>query len=200
MAKMIHKLINEAELFAGLANGDEKAFEIIYHHYNKRLAPFVQKTVKFPEITEEIIQDIFVQLWINRHLLAQVEHPTAYLFNIAKNKTLKYLKKIANDTRLLDRLTSTSPTFSNDTEERVIFRESAEIIELAVAGLPGQRKLIWELSRNEGLSHEEIAERLNISKNTVKNQMVHALKHVRGFLENRASMLSASIFFLLNNR
>lgn len=200
MAKTIHRLINEAQLFSGLSKGDEKAFEIIYHHYNKRLSPFVQKTVKFPELAEEIIQDIFVQLWINRHLLAQVEHPTAYLFNMAKNKTLKCLKKIANDAKLLDKLTSSSPTFSNDTEERIIFRESAELIELAVAGLPGQRKLIWELSRNEGLSHDEIAERLKISRNTVKNQMVHALKHVRGFLENRASILSVSVFLLLNNK
>ena len=94
MAGPIHKLINETELFAQLAAGDERAFETIYHHYNKRLAPFVEKMVRSPELAEEIVQDIFVQLWVNRHLLHNISHPTSYLFNIATNKTLDYIKKI----------------------------------------------------------------------------------------------------------
>jgi len=68
-----------------LAEGNEYPFETIYHHYNKRLAPFVDKMVRSQVLAEEIVQDIFVQLWINRHLLADVKHPTSYLFNIATN-------------------------------------------------------------------------------------------------------------------
>jgi len=197
MANPIHKLINETELFAQLAEGNERAFETIYHHYNKRLAPFVDKMVRSPELAEEIVQDIFVHLWINRQLLAHVSHPTAYLFNIATNKTLDYLKKIANNAKLMDRIAQRSTEYGNETEERIIFRESAAIIELAVSALPEQRKLIYHLSRNEGLTHEQIAERLHISKHTVKNQMVHALRSIRVFAEKRASILSLTVFVLI---
>jgi RNA polymerase sigma-70 factor (family 1) len=200
MAAPIHKLINENEIFAQLAEGNERAFETIYHHYNKRLAPFVDKMVRSPELAEEIIQDIFVHLWINRHLLTDVKHPTSYLFNIATNKTLDYLKKIANNVKLMDRIAYRSTEISNETEERIIFRESAQIIELAVASLPQQRKLIYHLSRVEGLTHEQIAERLHISRNTVKNQLVSALKSIREFAEKRASVFSIAAYLILSSK
>lgn len=200
MAGTIHKLINESELFAELANGSERAFETIYHHYIKRLGPFVDKMVRSPELAEEIVQDIFVHLWVNRGLLAEVKYPTSYLFNIATNKTLNYLKKIANNEKLMDQIASRSTELSNETEERIILRESAEIIEMAIAALPEQRKLIYHLSRNEGLTHEQIAERLNISKNTVKNQLVTALKSIRTFTEQRASVFSIAAFVVLTNK
>ena len=199
MGKIIHKLINEAELFASLADGDEKAFEDIYRHYTKRLFPYVQKLVKAPELAEELIQDIFVQLWINRHVFSNVQHPTSYLFSIANRQALKYLKKVASDARILKSITDYAEPSRNETEERIILRESVEAIDLAVAELPEQRRLIWQLSRDEGLSHEQIAERLSISKNTVKNQMVHALKHVRNFLDKRKGLLTGSIIILLYN-
>jgi RNA polymerase sigma-70 factor (family 1) len=198
VAGPIHKLINESEIFAELAAGNERAFETIYHHYNKRLAPFVDKMVRSPELAEEIVQDIFVQLWVNRHLLHDISHPTSYLFNIATNKTLDYIKKIANNAKLMDRVAYRSTEISNETEERVIFRESAQIIQMAVAALPEQRKLIYHLSRNEGLTHEQIAERLNISRHTVKNQLVHALKFIRTFAEKRAGVFPVAVFLLLS--
>ncbi len=199
MAKIIHKLINEAELFASLAGGDEKAFEDIYRHYTKRLFPYVQKLVKTPELTEELIQDIFVQLWINRHIFSNVQHPTSYLFSIANRQALKYLKKVASDARILKSITDYAEPSRNETEEQIILRESVEAIDMAVTQLPEQRRLIWKLSRDEGLSHEQIAERLSISKNTVKNQMVHALRHVRNFLDKRKGLLTGSIIILLYN-
>ena len=199
MAKIIHKLINEAELFASLADGDEKAFEDIYRHYTKRLFPYVQKLVKTPELAEELIQDIFVQLWINRHIFSNVQHPTSYLFSIANRQALKYLKKVASDARILRSITDYAEPSRNETEEQIILRESVEAIDMAVAQLPEQRRLIWKLSRDEGLSHDQIAERLSISKNTVKNQMVHALKHVRNFLDKRKGLLTGSIIILLYN-
>ncbi|WP_316789324.1 RNA polymerase sigma-70 factor [Pedobacter frigoris] len=199
MAKAIHKLMNEAELFAGLAKGDEQAFEAIYRHYTRRLFPYVQKLLKTPELSEELIQDIFVQIWMNRHVFAHVEYPASYLFSIANRQALKYLKKVASDARILKKIMDGSEPYSNETEEQIILRESVEAINLAVAQLPDQRRLIWELSRNEGLSHDQIAERLSISKNTVKNQMVQALKHVRNFIDRRAGVLSVSIIILLSD-
>lgn len=197
MGKTIHKLINEVEIFAKFAVGDEKAFEIIYHHYNRRLVPFVQKMIRSDELAQEIIQDIFVHLWINRHLLADVQHPTAYLFNIAANKTLNHIKKVARDSNLMDKVALQYNDESNETEERIQLKECKEMINMAVSKLPGQRWLIWEMSRNQGLTHEQIAERMNISKNTVKNQMVSALKFVKSYMEERGGMVGFITFVIL---
>jgi len=196
MAAQVRKLINEKAIFAALAEGDEAAFEKIYHCYNPRLAPFIEKMVHSADLTEEIIQEIFVQLWINRHLLADVAHPTAYLFNVATNRTLDYLKKIANNAKLMDRIAYGSTELVNDTEEQVVLRESTAIIKLAVEALPAQRKLIFNLSRVEGLTHEQIAEKLGISRNTVKNQLVTALKFIRIFTEKRGKTFVAVAFIL----
>lgn len=200
MGKAIHRLINEAELFSGLARGDERCFDAIYNHYANRLFPFVDKMVRSRSLSEEIVQDIFVQLWINRHLLENVQYPTAYLFNIAANKTLTYLKKIAGSKKLVDKIAAGYKDYDNDTEEQLILRESARIIEMAVAQLPQQRRLIWELSRNEGLTHQQIADKLGISTSTVNNQLGHAMQQVRTFLNNRAGLLSLSVFILLSDR
>lgn len=200
MGKIIQKLHNETELFAKLAIGDEQSFEIIYRHYVKRLFPYVEKLVKVPELAEELVQEIFVQIWINRQAFANVQHHTAYLFSIANRQALKYLKKVANDERILQRITSYIEPSRNETEEQIVLRESVEVIKEAVAQLPDQRRLIWELSRNEGLSHEQIATRLNISKNTVKNQMVHSLRYVREFLSKRDISLPGLIIIFLINR
>lgn len=197
MGKLIQKLHHEAELFAKFSKGDEQSFDLIYRHYVKRLYPFVEKLVKVPELAEELVQEIFVQLWINRQAFSNVQHPTAYLFSIANRQALKYLKKVANDERILRSITNYVEPSRNETEEQILLRESAEAISEAVAQLPEQRRLIWELSRNEGLSHEQIAARLNISKNTVKNQMVHALKYVRDFLGKRGVFLPSLIIILL---
>ncbi|KQR66966.1 RNA polymerase sigma factor [Pedobacter sp. Leaf176] len=200
MAKIIRKLINERALFLELAEGNEKSFEIIYRHYVKRLFPYVEKLLKVPELAEELIQEIFVQVWINRRNFADVQHPTAYLFSIANRQALKYLKKVANDQRILKSITDFAETSRNETEELILLRESREAIDQAVAQLPAQRRLIWDLSRNDGLSHEQIAAQLNISKHTVKNQMVHAIRHIRAFLAKKDNNLSILIIILLINR
>lgn len=194
---MEHKWKNEAELFAGLAAGNENAFDVIYRHYSKRLFLYVQKLVKTPELAEELIQEIFVQLWINRNVFSDVQYPVSYLYSMANRQALKYLKKIASDERILKSIVDYSQSCRNETEEQINLRESVREINDAVAQLPAQRRVIWELSRNEGMSHDQIADKLSISKHTVKNQMVHALKHVRNFLDRRAGMAARLIIISL---
>ena len=193
-------LKNEAELLAKLAGGDERAFETIYYHYGPRLFSFVDKMVRNRRITEEIIQNVFIQLWTIRERIALVDHPTSYIFNMATNKTLDYQRKIAGDRRLLEKVMATAKSVNNDTEEQLELNESAAIVKQAIAALPEQRRIIYELSRNEGLKHEQIAEKLGISKSTVANQMVSALKQIRAFMEKRSGLFSYAAFFFLTHR
>lgn len=193
-------LFNESELLAGLAKGDERAFEKLYYHFSPRLFSFVDKMVRNRRITEEIIQEVFIQLWTKRRHLAAVVHPTSYIFHMASNKTLDYQRKIASNKRLLEKVIASSTEFHNETEEQLVYNESAAIVREAIAALPKQRRIIYELSRTEGLSHEQIAEQLGISKSTVANQMVSALKQIRSFMENRSGLFSYAVFFFLTQK
>lgn len=193
-------LNNESELLAELARGDERAFEKLYYHFSPRLFAFVDKMVRNRRITEEIIQDVFIQLWTKRVHIATVIHPTSYIFNIASNKTLDYQRKIASNKRLLEKVIASSSEFHNETEEQLVYNESATIVREAIAALPQQRRIIYELSRTEGLNHEQIAKKLGISKSTVANQMVSALKQIRTFLKNRSGVFSYAAFFFLTQK
>lgn len=196
----VKPLINETELFAQLAKGSESAFVEIYWHYTKRLYPYILKMVHDEEVSEEIVQDVFVQLWEKRSALSEVQYPTSYLFNIASNRTLNYLKRESNHARILEKYASANSELSNETEDFFDLKESTDIINEAIAGLPKQRRIIFELSRNEGLNNEQIAERLNLSRQTVKNQLVHALKHIRTFMEKRQGLFSFAVYFLLTRK
>lgn len=194
MTPVSHRLLNEKELFAAFAEGDGAAFRQIYHHYKKRLFPFVLKMTRSAEITEELVQEIFIQLWLSRASFKTVRYPTAYVFNLAANKTLNQLKKIANNASLIQKAALYQPEWSTNTEDTIAFNESQAMINAAVSELPSQRQLIYRLSREEGLSLEEIAGRLNISRSTVKNQLGHALRFIRESLENKASLFTLLLF------
>jgi RNA polymerase sigma-70 factor (family 1) len=200
MTPVTHRLINEKELFAAFANGDEAAFRQIYHHYNKRLVPFVWKMTRSDEITKEVIQEIFIKLWLNQADFKTIQHPTAYIFRLATNKAMDGVRKIAQDTELVKKLIVLHPDWTNNTEDTIAFNESLAEINSAVELLPSQRQLIYRMSREEGLSLEEIAERLDISRSTVKNQLGHALRFIREFLERRASMFTLLLFLYSNKK
>ena len=196
----VKPLENEIELFAQLAQGSESAFVQIYWHYTKRLHPYILKMVHDEEVSEEIVQDVFVQLWEKRSALSSVRYPTSYVFNMASNRTLNYLKRESNHGKILERYAQASSELSNETEEIFDLKESQEMITEAVAQLPEQRRIIFELSRTEGLSNDQIAARLNLSKQTVKNQLVHALKQIRVFMEKRQGFFSFAVYFLLTRK
>lgn len=189
-------LPDEKHLLSLVALGDVNAFSAVYHHYNRVIYPFVLKIAKSETLAEEIIQEVFISVWINRAHMPNVENFRAYIYTIATNKTLNYFKKAVAETRRILQVSSTGPQVSNVTEEEIFAKESELLVQAAVESLPEQRKKIYKLSRHEGLTHEQIAERLNISKNTVKNQLVEALKFIRHYL-NRNNEIPLAITFMI---
>ena len=86
-------LPDEKELFTAIAKGDEVAFTKIFYHYNKRLYPFVLSLLHSEVWAEEVVQDVFLKLWSSRQKLAEVESPQSYIFRMAANRTLDYMKR-----------------------------------------------------------------------------------------------------------
>ncbi|MDH7460749.1 RNA polymerase sigma-70 factor [Chitinophagaceae bacterium 26-R-25] len=189
-------LPDEKHLLSLVALGDVHAFSAIYHHYNRSIYPFVLKITKSETLAEEIIQEVFISVWVNRTQMTQVENFRAYIYTIATNKTLNYFKKAVAETRRILHVSATSAKVSNVTEEEIFAKESESLVQAAVESLPEQRKKIYKLSRHEGLTHEQIADKLNISKNTVKNQLVEALKFIRHYL-NKNNEIPLAITFMI---
>lgn len=175
-------LPNEKELFARMAGGDEAAFADIFFHYIPVLQPHIFRMTRSEEVMQDIIHETFLSIWVNRVKMLAVENHRAYIFTMSTNKTYNWMKKMAQERLAIAGAKSKTNDYSNDTEEMVDFNESAEFINQAVALLPPQKKLIFKLSREEGLSHEEIAERLNISKNTVSNHLTQSLLFIKDYL------------------
>jgi RNA polymerase sigma-70 factor (family 1) len=193
-------LPNERELFARMARGEEAAFSTIFYHYTAQIKPFIVSLTRSESVAEEIVQEVFLTLWLNRVKLSEVDNYRAYIFTASNNRVYTWLKRRAREMQLQGELGAYLPETDNSSQEAIDLKESITIIGEAVARLPPQKKLIWRLSRGEGLSHEQIAEQLGLSKNTVKNHLVAAIKMVREYLDGQggaAVVLAASLYRLI---
>lgn len=185
------------ELFLQIADGDENAFRKVFHSFNQRLFPYVLNIVKSSTVAEEIVQEVFLKLWTNRQAVAAMDNPVAWLFTVAANQSFTYLKRISTEQRVIDKIKQSMHASENPTDEYIFFNESKTILQKAVGELPAQRQVIYKLSREEGLNHQQIADQLNLSPNTVKNQLVSALRTIREQLQKTAGVFFFLLLFLL---
>lgn len=95
---------NEKELFRLLVSGDETAFRMLFHHNNRLLSPFIMKLTGSAVATQEVLQEIFLKLWLHRERLTDVENPKAWMIRMASNESLNYLRRLATEGKLLSRL------------------------------------------------------------------------------------------------
>lgn len=177
-----NRVHNEKELLARIAEGDESAFSILFETYLDRLKPFIEKLTVSPDDTREIIQETFVRIWLSRDKLPQVEHPAAYIFRIAANQYHMYIRRRLSQERAVSGYEETIPQSSNTTENTLRLNELHRLVQDAISRLPEKRRLIFQMSRNEGMSIREIATALNLSPKTVKNTLFTALTTIRQYL------------------
>ena len=173
-----YKLFQENELFVRIAQGDEVAFRLVFNHYSKELAPFIIKLTDSPELAREVVQDIFLQLWEQRQKLISIENPRGWIIRLASNTAIDYLRKRAANGRLFERLKLQKRT-AETPEATFAVKELETRLEHAVNLLPPARQKVYRLSREHHLTIPEIAASTGVSVNTVKNQLVAALKAIR---------------------
>ncbi|RXK81191.1 RNA polymerase sigma-70 factor [Filimonas effusa] len=177
-------LHNEELIWRRLATGDEAAFRALFHSYNPGLYAAILKVVKTEEIAREMVQDVFLRVWQHREAVGLMEKPEGWLFRVASNLSLSYLRRQAVEYKWLNSVAGQEGN-TDDTLNKVSFREAQQLLLQAIHALPPKRQLIFRLSREEQLSHAEIAEKLNMSQNTVKNQIVLARQSIEDFLKQR---------------
>jgi RNA polymerase sigma-70 factor (family 1) len=175
---------NDRALFMQISAGDEKAFRAIFELYKIELFSLAVRLTKSQVIAEEIIQEVFISLWISREHLVKVEEPASYIYRILFNRIGNYLKKEANQQRLIKAAMQFRQSSSNATEQVVDVHETQRLITLAVGQLPPQQKMVYKLSRQQGLNNGEIANQLNVSQHTVKTHLSKAMGFIRTYLED----------------
>lgn len=187
-------LYEKNELFQRIADGDEKAFRILFDVYKDRFYAVARKMTRSESIAEEMVQEVFIKIWQYRTNLTQVTNPDSYFFTMLYRQVYSHYKKLALNEKMLTLITR-SPVFQNITDEAVLARESEKLINEAVAKLPTQQRLVFKMSKQEGLSREQIAEKLRISPNTVRNHLTDALSFVRTYLYRALFLLCAAIVY-----
>jgi RNA polymerase sigma-70 factor (ECF subfamily) len=169
-------------LFKQISAGDEKAFRALFDLHKLDLFRIVFRLTKSQVVAEEIIQELFIGLWVSREHLNKVEDPLSYLYRILLNKVNRYVKKETTQ-KHIKAACRNLPSSTNVTEELVDAHETQRLIDQALMKLPKNQKIVYRLSRQEGLSNYEIASQLHVSTNTVKSHLYRAIWFIRSHLK-----------------
>ncbi len=181
-------MFDEAQLLTRLRNHDKEAFTIIYDSYARKLFRYALKIIKSPEIAEDTVHDVFVKLWNNAPSLYIESSIQAYLYRITHNHLLNLIKRGVMETTIVDEIMFHAEQSSKCTEESVQYKDTLLQSKEAIENLPPQRKLIFELCREQHMSHKQIAAHLGIADSTVNNQMVKAIKSIKNHLMMKGSI------------
>lgn len=191
----------EQDLLRQLIRGDIAGYEVLFHKYYPTFFAFIKGMTKETAVAEDIAQNIFMKVWLNREKLDAAKSIRNYLFVLAKHEIYNYFRtKSRTFTTLKEAIAQTESKGGgggnlpsrNEIEEKLDLAETAEQVEIIVGKMPPQRQQIFRMSRFEHMPSREIAEQLNLSVRTVDKHLELALKELRKYL----NIIPAIIVFL----
>lgn len=162
-----------------IGNNDKKAFEKLFRRYYSRLQRFLWGYVKNQQIAEDLVQEVFVRIWENRHSLNPDKKIKTYLYKIGRNLAIDHTrhKKVVRDWE--EEKKALHSLMDKTIEDKLHKKFMLKEVKKAIGDLPERRRLVFILSRYEGMTYKEIAEKLDISVNTVDTQICRALQTLR---------------------
>lgn len=175
--------------------GNMLAFDEVYRRYSKRLFRFAFNLLKLKEDAENIVQDVFLNLWANRHKVEKGTSLKYYIFAIAYHSSINIIRKKSKESGYLENLRSLQEPTEEPVDLKLEYKELDEKLKAIIGSLPVRQKEVYILHKVEGLRYLEISEQLGISLNTVENHMSRALKTIRKRLGNY-SLISLIFFYL----
>ena len=179
----------EYEYMKKLGQGDHKSFDALFLLYHPKVKNFLLGFIKDEEEACDMAQDIFFKVWTNRESISKVNSLKAYLYRMARNMIYDYYEHSLVKASYEQKQLLSSIAYTDLIEEDLYAKELAILIDIAIEQMPEQRRRIFKMSRKEGLSNDEISQRLEINKRTVENHITQALADLRTILKSAVLLL-----------
>jgi len=190
------QIYEEAHLITLLAEDSEYAFQLMYDRYRNRIYQTAIRYLKSPLLAQEVVQDVFLKLWIERKNIKIDQPLEAWLYTVAKNNLINRLKKIANEWKTLSSLKLITQQCVNTASTKIEEAQYNELLQKAILSLPQQQQTVFCLARHEHLTYIQIGEKMGISPLTVKKHMSRALLHIKTYFLGFEDLFF--LFILLN--
>ena len=187
----------DKELVELLTGNSREAFGELYARYRERLLYFCKQYLRNEEDAEDVVHDIFLQLWEKRHFLGTVSSFSGYVQTMIKNDTLKKLRHFDVHSRFARNILTNEIDSTNETEDAIIDNDYTKLLADVIERLPPKQKEVYRLSRIDGLSYKEVADMLHISVDTVQEHASVALKKIKKQLMKHADIHYKTLLTLL---
>lgn len=172
-----------------LAEGSEYAFTQVFDRYRGKVYSVAWHFLKSATLAEEIVQDVFMKIWLKRLDLAELKNTENYLFILTRNLIFDRMKAQSYEAAAQKDL-PLPPAFVDDSDHSLRHHQCEELLLDAVNRLPQRQKEVYHMAKVEGLSHEAIAGELQVSRLTVKKHMAEALKFIRKYISQYLAFLA----------
>ena len=182
--------LSEQQCIQRIQDGSRKAFETLFRAYYNELCDFVEYQLDSPELAEDLVQDIFCDIWRRREEWKPKGTLKAYLYRAAHNQSIKQIERRQVRRRWKRQEEHKDTPQKPSPEDDFHHRELKRVLQASVEELPERRRQVYILSRQHGLTYKEIAEVMEISPKTVDHQMVAALKFLRKRLSTFLSVVA----------
>lgn len=174
---------DERSLVLRLIDGNEDAFCELYAAYKNRLIYFAMRFLKSREYAEDVFQDAFTIIWQGRRFINPDASFSSYLYTIVRNRILNQLRDLVNQDKLKEQILQQAVDYSNDTQNEILANDLKQLISCTMQQLTPRQRKIFEMSREQQMSHKEIADVLGISVNTVQESISTSLRTLRFYLK-----------------
>lgn len=172
----------ENQLLALIARGDERAFEILYNQYRPKLFSAALLLTRNPDQAAELIQDVFLKIWMKRDQLHLIQSMEAYLFVSMRNEAYNWFSREAKRRKLVDADIGVRDVPVSIADDYILSREMAALLETGIRLLPEKQQQVFRMIRIEGMNKNEVASTLGIEVNTVRTHLGRAVKSLRAWI------------------
>lgn len=177
----------ESELLQNVSTGSTEAFRRLYYLWEPALSSYLFQITKSKELTSEIVQDVFLKIWMTRETLHEIKNFKAYLFVISKNQAINALKKSILELEKFKIFAENPHLYEDEVDEKKEYQYS--LIDEAIDQLPARQKEVFLMHRYDRMTYQEIADRLGIGKESVKSHLSIGIKAVKSNLQSKISLI-----------